>query len=130
MKPWSVEQLCLAGACALPVLTGAAVLLALRQPQPAPFAQLLATSLLGLLPAALLLLIHRRASARLTLNVGRYQHLFNSAHDVILVLVAIRCHYAQDFQHGIGIIRIPAAGAKPYLSENLTVMKGPVGKCV
>lgn len=122
MKPWSVEQLCLAGACTLPVLTGAAVLLALRQPQPAPFAQLLATALLGLLPAALLLLIHRRASARLTLNVGRYQHLFNSAHEGLWQVApdgrTLRANARLGQMLGVDAAALPGRSLHDFLGHN------------
>src|SRR5687767_15862964 len=56
------------------------------------------------------------------------RRLLDAAHDPALVLVAIGDDDAQDLEHGIGIIRIPTAGAEADLAENLAVMKGAPGE--
>src|SRR5437870_882301 len=52
------------------------------------------------------------------------RHLLDAAHDEALVLVAFGGHHAENFQHGIGIVRIPPAGSKSHLSEYLPMLEG------
>ena len=52
------------------------------------------------------------------------RHLFDAAHDKALVLVAVGDHDAQDFQHRVRKVRIPAPGAEADLAEDLPVVKG------
>ena len=56
------------------------------------------------------------------------RHLLDAAGDQALVFVAVGGHDAQDFQHGIGIVRIPAARAEAHLAENLAVEERPIGE--
>jgi hypothetical protein len=51
------------------------------------------------------------------------RHLLHAAHHQVLVLVAAREHHAQDLQHRVGKVRIPAAGAKANLAEHLAVVE-------
>ena len=58
------------------------------------------------------------------------RHLLDAAHDIALVLVAVGGDDAENLQHRIGIIRIPAAGAEAHLAENLAVAIGLAGESI
>ena len=58
------------------------------------------------------------------------RHLLHAADDQVLVLVATREHHAQDLQHGVGKVRVPAAGAEADLAEHLAVVEGELGEGV
>ena len=51
------------------------------------------------------------------------RHLLDPFFDIALVLIAIGDDHAQDFEHRIGIVRIPAAGAESDLAEDFAVME-------
>ena len=55
-------------------------------------------------------------------------YLLHAAFDQVLVFVAAREHHAQDLQHGVGKVGVPAAGAKAHLPEHLAVVEGKLGK--
>ncbi len=53
-----------------------------------------------------------------------HRHLLRAAHDQLLVFVAAGQHHAQDLQHGVGKVRVPAAGAEAHLAEHFAVVEG------
>ncbi|MCY1542247.1 hypothetical protein D9M68_779870 [compost metagenome] len=55
-------------------------------------------------------------------------HLLGAAHDQVLVLIAAGQHHAQDLQHGVGEVRVPAAGAETDLAKHLAVAERERGK--
>src|SRR5439155_19885236 len=56
------------------------------------------------------------------------RHLLGTAFDIALAFVAIGDDDAKDFEHRVGIIRIPAAGTEADLAEHLAVMEGTFGE--
>src|SRR6185437_7385802 len=48
-------------------------------------------------------------------------HLRGAADDQVLVRVAVGHHDPEDLQHGVGKVRVPAAGAEPDLAEDLAM---------
>ena len=56
------------------------------------------------------------------------RHLLHAAHDQVLVLVATGQHHAQDFQHGVGEVGVPATGAEAHLPEHLAVAERELRK--
>ena len=52
------------------------------------------------------------------------RHLLDATHHDALVFVTVGGDDPQDFQHRVGKIRIPAAGAETNLAENLAVPEG------
>ncbi|MNC18603.1 hypothetical protein D3C75_665080 [compost metagenome] len=55
-------------------------------------------------------------------------HLFHATDHQVLVIVAIGHHHAEDFQHRVREVRIPAAGAETDLAEHFTVMERELGE--
>ena len=56
------------------------------------------------------------------------RHLLDAADDPALVLVAIGDDDAQDLQHRVGIVGVPAAGAEADLAEDLAMPEGAPGE--
>ncbi|MNM61321.1 hypothetical protein D3C81_726200 [compost metagenome] len=55
-------------------------------------------------------------------------HLFHAADHQVLVVVAVGHHHAEDFQHRVGEVRVPAAGTETDLAEHFTVMERELGE--
>ncbi|MCY1396098.1 hypothetical protein D9M71_110580 [compost metagenome] len=55
-------------------------------------------------------------------------HLLHAADDQVLVVVAGGHHHAEDFQHRVGEVRVPAAGAEAHLAEHFAVVEGQLGE--
>ena len=51
------------------------------------------------------------------------RYLLDTADDQALVRVAVGHDDPEDLQHGVGKVRVPAAGAEPDLAEDLAVAK-------
>ena len=56
------------------------------------------------------------------------RQLLDAADDQPLVLVAVGDDDAQDLQHRVGEVRVPAAGAEADLAEHLAMAKRPAGE--
>ncbi|MNF49092.1 hypothetical protein D3C84_303560 [compost metagenome] len=55
-------------------------------------------------------------------------HLLDTADHQVLVIIAVGHHHAEDFQHRVGEVRIPAAGAETDLAEHFAVVEGQLGE--
>ena len=55
-------------------------------------------------------------------------HLLHAADHQVLVVVAVGHHHAEDFQHRVGEVRVPAAGAETDLTEHFAVMERQLGE--
>jgi len=55
-------------------------------------------------------------------------HLRHAADYQVLVVVAVGHHHAEDFQHRVGEVRVPAAGAETDLAEHFAVMERQLGE--
>ena len=56
------------------------------------------------------------------------RQLLDAADDQALVLVAVGDDDAQDLQHRVGEVGVPAAGAEADLAEDLAVAEGAAGE--
>ena len=56
------------------------------------------------------------------------RHLLDAADHQVLVIVAVGHHHAEDFQHRVGEVRVPAAGAEADLAEHLAVLEAQFGE--
>src|SRR6201999_1929684 len=54
--------------------------------------------------------------------------LLRATDDQALVGVAVGHHTPEDLQHGVGVVRVPAAGAETHLAEYLAVPEGQRGE--
>ncbi|MNZ22574.1 hypothetical protein D3C78_396670 [compost metagenome] len=55
-------------------------------------------------------------------------HLFHATDHQVLVVVAVGHHHAEDFQHRVGEVRVPATGAETDLAEYFAVQEAELGK--
>lgn len=46
-----------------------------------------------------------------------------TAHDAVLIGIGIHIDHPEDFEDGVGEVRVPAAGAEAHLSERLPVFE-------
>ena len=44
------------------------------------------------------------------------------------MIIAVGHHHTEDFQHGVGEVRVPAAGAETDLAKHLAVVEGQFGE--
>ncbi|MCY1179231.1 hypothetical protein D9M73_196190 [compost metagenome] len=54
--------------------------------------------------------------------------LLDATHHQVLVVVAIGHHHAENFQHRVREVRVPAAGAKADLAEDFPVQETELGE--
>ncbi len=55
-------------------------------------------------------------------------HLFHATDHQMLVIVAVGHHHAEDFQHRVGEVRVPATGTETDLAEHFAVMERQFGE--
>lgn len=56
------------------------------------------------------------------------RHLLHSVHDQVLVVVAVGHHHAENFQHRVGEVRVPPAGAEADLAKHFAMLKAQFGE--
>ncbi|MNZ58252.1 hypothetical protein D3C78_762550 [compost metagenome] len=56
------------------------------------------------------------------------RYLLHTADHQVLVVVAVGHHHAEDFQHRVGEVRVPAAGAEADLAEHFAVLEAQLGE--
>jgi len=55
-------------------------------------------------------------------------HLLDTAHHQMLMVVAVGHHHAEDFQHRVGEVRVPSAGAKTDLAKHFAMLERQLGE--
>ena len=56
------------------------------------------------------------------------RHLLDAAHHEVLMVVAVGHYHAENFQHRVGEVRVPAAGAKPDLTKHFAMLERQLGE--
>ena len=55
-------------------------------------------------------------------------HLGHATDDQVLMIIAVGHHHAENFQHGVGEVRVPAAGTETDLAKHLAVVERQFGE--